>query len=232
MSRFHGIIRLLGYKAFPPAVQSGAAYAERLCRFGRVPIGGLQRAADGQVLCGNHGETGWFAWHPAPALRLSLGMEKGERQIGDVQVVAGGKGHQARDAVLQFPNVTRPDMLLQVFHQSGSEPIGPAGLAEEVRHQERDVRRMVTQCWDLQRNDIESVVQIEPEPVILDLCCEVAVGGGYDPETAWSSTVCAKRTDFVLLQHAKKFGLDFGWHLTDFIEKCSAFMSGFEESQP
>jgi hypothetical protein len=91
---------------------------------------------------------------------------------------------------------------------------------------------MVAQCWDFQRHDIQSVVQIEPEPVFLDLYFEVAVGGGYDPETAWSSPVCAKRTDFVLLQHAKKLGLDFGWHLADFIEKSGAFMSGFEESHP
>jgi hypothetical protein len=53
---------------------------------------------------------------------------------------------------------------------------------------------------------------------------QIAIGSGNDPDIDTQSSDSAQPLKLAILQHSQQFGLQFGRHLSDFIEEQSAFV--------
>ncbi len=87
---------------------------------------------------------------------------------------------------------------------------------------------MFAQGRDIDRNHVEPVVEVFAKRSVFERGAQVAIGGSDQPHVDLDGARAAQALEFALLQHAEKFDLDGGRHVSDFIEKESAFVGEFE----
>ena len=92
-------------------------------------------------------------------------------------------------------------------------------LAQEVRRQQRGVRRTRAQGGHLQADDVEAIEEILAELPLLDHPLEVAVGRGDDPHVDADGLVSAHPLELPLLQKAKQLHLHGRRDLADLVEE-------------
>jgi hypothetical protein len=80
---------------------------------------------------------------------------------------------------------------------------------QHVADERRDVFLAFAHARQLDGDDIEPVMQVQPEAAFPHLPHEIVVGGGYHPERIWHATCTAERTDLLLLQEAQQLCLGF-----------------------
>src|SRR5262245_41550414 len=100
-----------------------------------------------------------------------------------------------------------------------------------MMHQGREVLRAVAKGRQADREHIQAVEQIAPELAVLDVCREIAVGGGDDANVHSRRAWAAKPIDAALLQNTQELRLQFKRQLADFIEKDRAALCNLESAR-
>src|SRR5881296_4207761 len=116
-------------------------------------------------------------------LPLGAGLRAPVRQI---QLAAAAQDRGPLDHVGELANVPRPRIAQERVERGlghGLEPLAEllAVLAREIGDEQRDVLPPLAQRRDVNREDLQPIVQVGPEPAFLDGLLEVAVGGRDHP---------------------------------------------------
>src|SRR5450755_1506506 len=82
----------------------------------------------------------------------------------------------------------------------------------------------------MQRQDVEAIEQILPEPAVLDRLVEIDVGGGDDTHIEPKNTSRADSTDRAFLEEAQEVHLKVERQVADFVQKHRAAVGRFDES--
>ena len=149
----------------------------------------------------------------------SAGMSKfGSRKDCDVKTESGMRSTPivldevvnttgALDNVLQLPDVARPVILLEQPEgirrdlQSALRVL-LAVLLEEMLGEQRDVLPPLAEGWQIDRDDVQTIVQILPEPVLFDHALQVDVGRHDDPHINFEGFDTAQAHELPFLDHA------------------------------
>ena len=100
-------------------------------------------------------------------------LEQGGWQVADVEHVAFAERAGALDGVLEFAHVAGPVVTAEDFDRLARDlewRVGPrAELAlQEVRNDQRDVVGALAQGRQVDRNDVETIVEVRAESAVLD----------------------------------------------------------------
>ena len=135
----------------------------------------------------------------------------------------GGGDHRLLDDVLELAHVPRPVVGEQP--RQGQPRDRPARqpalgqLLEEVLHEQRDVLEPVAERGQLDREDVEPVVQVLAEPAGGDGLGEVDVRRGDDPAIGLDRLGAADALEPPVLEHAQELGLHAHRHVADLVEE-------------
>ncbi len=88
--------------------------------------------------------------------------------------------------------------------------------------QQRDVLGALAQRRHLDRQVVEPLEQVEPEPSVGHHLLEVLVGGGHESHVRRLFARVAHRAEHPLLEHAQQLGLDVERQIPDLVEEQSA----------
>src|SRR5581483_8435724 len=146
-----------------------------------------------------------------------------------------GGDHGPFDHVLELAHVAGPFVRGQQLHGLGRELAGlrvrrEAVLVAEIRHQLGDVFLLLPKWRQMQGNDIEPVEQVLPEPALLDLLGQVAVGGGNDPHVHLDWRGAADALELALLQHTQQLALRGQGHLPNLVQEDGAMVGQLESA--
>jgi hypothetical protein len=86
----------------------------------------------------------------------------------------------------------------------------------------------LAQSRNLDGKNVKPIVQIAAESAFGDQLAKVAVGGGHHANVDALRAVAAEALEFLLLEHAKKFGLQLQRNVGDFVEKERAAIGQLE----
>jgi hypothetical protein len=133
------------------------------------------------------------------------------------------------NVVLEFSDIPWPVVLTQEVHCIGahlahltSVLLGKPG--QKIEHQGLDVITSFTQRGEVDRDDVEPVIQILAEPTCFYLLKEVAIRGGNDPGVDLLCVVITDPFKFAFLEHAQQLHLQLGGGAVDLIEEDAAGM--------
>ena len=163
----------------------------RSCRSLALRAGGADALAD--QLGGQGGQVAApGADRPGGGLAAELRREVLGGQLGAVAQDDG-----PLDVVLQLADVARPVVVAEQPHRLGVDPADLAavllGVAlQEELDQERDVVAALAEGGQVDRHDVEPVVQVLAEPAGVDLVEQVAVGRGDDPGVDLDRSGCRR----------------------------------------
>src|SRR5689334_22701967 len=86
------------------------------------------------------------------------------------------------------------------------------------------------QWWNIDLNNRQAVVKIEPEMTRFALCFQIAIGSSEHAHVERNVFQPTDATKRALFQHAQEFRLQREFELTDFVEQERAAFSLFEQS--
>ena len=136
-----------------------------------------------------------------------LGQDHGPLQriveLADVSLPGGG--HQAPDR--------------GVIHAVDALAQPPGVPGQEGRHQLGDILAAVSQGGQVDRDDVEPVIEIGSKPPGGDLGLHVLVRGRDHPRPKCDRPGCADRKDLLALDGPKQLRLDRRGHLADLVEE-------------
>ena len=159
------------------------------------------------------------------------GKPRGRRRRGAEQRDRAACNHGARrehhgalDRVLELAHVARPVVLLQRLHHLVVHLLdvlaGPLRvLFDEVIDQHGDVFAPLAQRQNLNRDDVQPIVEVLLEPRLGDHLLQIAVGRRDHAHLHALRPLGAERLEFALLQHAQQLRLDGGRHRADLVEE-------------
>jgi len=129
--------------------------------------------------------------------------------------------------MLELSHVARPIVSSQLLDVIGSEvyvaAIQPGTEElEKMGGQYWDVFLACTQWWDLNRKDVQAVVEVLAEAPSFHLASQVTIGGSYDPHIDGARPVFADALELTFLQYAQQLALLGQWNLTDLVEEEGA----------
>ena len=92
----------------------------------------------------------------------------------------------------------------------------------------RQVVATLAQRWKRDREDVETIEEIAPEPAAPDIVGQVAIGRGDDPDIHSRRAVGAEAFDLSLLQHAQDLWLELEGQVTNLVEEDNAAIRELE----
>src|SRR5579862_7316525 len=95
-------------------------------------------------------------------------------------------------------------------------------------HQRGNVFAAFSQRWNSNREDMQPVEKIGSEPLLLDHCGQITVGGGDKAGISAQRTRATQTLKFPFLQHAEQLRLELKRNLSDLIQECRAVVRHFE----
>src|SRR4051794_7223535 len=163
-------------------------------------------------------------------------LARAEELVGetlDRETAAAGHDERAIDHVAQLADVARPLVLLQRFDEVRFDRLHlllfrlVQLLQEEVR-EERDVFETLAQRRDLDREDIQPVVEILAHLAVDDRLLRIAIRRGDDARFDVDLLVAADAPELAFFEHAQQLDLELDRHLRDFVEEDRAALGHFE----
>jgi len=159
-----------------------------------------------------------------------MGFQFGE---GDAEFFAGGEEDGAFDEVFEFANVSRPGIVSEGVHGFGGNVLDAfvelaAEALHEVADEEREIFGALAEGGDLDGENVQAVKEVAAEGALGNKFREVLIGGGDNADVHALGAVAAEAFEFLLLEDAKEFGLEFEGKVADFIEKESAAVGELE----
>jgi len=103
-----------------------------------------------------------------------------------------------------------------------------AEALDEVADEERKIFGAFAKSGDLDGENVQAVKEVAAKGALGDKLCEVLIGGGDNADVHALGAVAAEAFEFLLLEDAKEFGLEFQGKVADFIEKESAAVGELE----
>ncbi|OPZ70607.1 MAG: hypothetical protein BWY82_02003 [Verrucomicrobia bacterium ADurb.Bin474] len=103
---------------------------------------------------------------------------------------------------------------------------------QKFRRQQGDVILPVTQCRHMNRENVESIKEILPEPPGIHLPHQVTIGSGQNPHVHPDCFVSAHPLKFLLLQDPQKLCLELRRYLADLVEQYRAVIGQLETTLP
>src|SRR5207245_10946098 len=97
-----------------------------------------------------------------------------------------------------------------------------AGHCVKIANQKGDVVRAFPEGGDLNGEEIQAVVAVAAAGALGDEFRKINVGGGDHADVHALGAVAAEAFEFLLMQHAKEFGLQLERDVADFVEKKRA----------
>ena len=139
-------------------------------------------------------------------------------------MVADGDDHGALHDVAQLADVPGPRITLQCIHARSRNGIdalaeGFRELVDEAPDELGNVVGALAQRWQLNRKDVQTVVEVLPERIAGNALFEVAVGRGDDSHVQRQRPGAAEPLDLPLLEHAQQLDLHVGRQVADLVEK-------------
>src|SRR5262245_11310053 len=101
-------------------------------------------------------------------------------------------------------------------------------LRVESLDQQRNVLTPLTKRWQVDRNDIQAIVEVFPERAFLHHLFEVRTGRRNNSDINLDCAVPTDSFEFTLLNYAQQLHLEDLRHVSDFIEENRSAMGLFE----
>jgi len=101
---------------------------------------------------------------------------------------------------------------------------------DEIAREQRYVFTALPQWWNVQRKNMQPVVEVSSKTVARHHRLQVAVGGGHEPGDGTDRAITADALEFLVLNGAEQLRLEFQRHFADLVEKQSSMMRQFEAS--
>src|SRR4029450_8051907 len=101
----------------------------------------------------------------------------------------------------------------------------------EVAGEQRYVFAPLAQRWNIQRKNVEPVIQVVAKLVLFDHRFQVPVGCGNKPDIGADGASAPNTLEFLILDCAEQLRLEFKRHFSDLVEKERALISEFEPSK-
>src|SRR3954464_3836103 len=136
-------------------------------------------------------------------------------QLADVTGPGVGEQH------LAGPIVDPPD-ILSIFR---------AEAPQEMFGQDKGVLAPLPQGRKVEEDHRETEVQVAPEPAVLDLSLEVAIGGREDAHVDLAVTDPADPAHRSLFDCPKQLSLERGLQITHLVEEDKAALGGLEQAK-
>ena len=157
-------------------------------------------------------------------------LEFGER---DAQLLAGAEKDGALDKIFELTNVAGPGVIDKCVHRFGGNVLdgfvqAAAEILHEVTNEQGHVFAAFAQRRNLNRKNIEAIVEIAAKFAVGDEAREVAIGGGHDADVDGLRAIAAEAFELLLLQNAEKFRLEFERNVADLVEKERAVIGELE----
>src|SRR6266404_5857001 len=135
--------------------------------------------------------------------------------------------YPARNVVLQFPNVSGPWITDQGPHSFLGDVLdgfvhGGRELFDEVPHEIRNVCFPFAERGQRNGENIQPIVQILSKLTVSHQLPQISVARNNDTNIDARRTGATYRLEFTLLEHTEQLGLEFQWHVSNFIEKQRA----------
>ncbi len=163
------------------------------------------------------------------------GMGHVGRQAQVVRSDEIGIGHQegALNHILEFTYVTRPGMLAHPGQRGVRQPCARApcwrGVAfEKMPCEHINIAHPGSQRRNFERENANPKVQVFAKPAFAHRLFETAVGGGDQTKVERNFLMRPDAFHDAFLQDPQQFGLQFGRHLADLVQKQRAPVREFE----
>src|SRR5262245_1499168 len=209
--------------------QRGAIQPEQARRLVLVPVRALERLSDQVGLEAVHHLVEGDAGLRQPlASRSGLGVAAAAvqraRQVGEADLAAAAQHHQPLDQVLELAHVARPVVAHERFHGLGrdaarAELLLLAGLAQEVRHEQRDVLAALAERRHFDRDHVEPVEQVLAEALLPDRQLQLLMRGRDHAHVHLDRVRGADRLEGAVLEHAQQLHLQVGAHVADLVQE-------------
>ena len=151
-------------------------------------------------------------------------VEDAGREGLEMDLVGGRQRHRALHHVLQLSHIPGPGVRQQRLHRLRRDAHGMAAgargeEAQEVGRQEGDVLAAIAERGHLDRDDVETVIQILPERAHPDELGRVLVGGGEGADVRLQVLGAPDPAEHVVLEEAEQLDLEVRAHLGHFVEE-------------
>jgi hypothetical protein len=117
-------------------------------------------------------------------------------------------------------------------HRQGRQGIEVPIFPQEVLDHGFEVRRPLPQRGDLDRQNLEPVVEVCSELSLFHHCMQVPIGGRNDPDTHRDLSIFANTKHAVLLQEAQEHGLHAIVQLANLVEEEDPTFCGTDQTFP
>ena len=147
---------------------------------------------------------------PGPGAELARQVLDADRRL------PAAEDERPLEHVAHLPHVARPAVGEQpVQHLARQRRRAVGQLGAEIGEQpgnesEAVLARAVAHRGQLQRHDAQAVVEILPEPALLDLALEVLVGRGDQADVHGDLAGAAEPAEGLGLEHLQQLGLELG----------------------
>src|SRR5207245_4055806 len=158
-------------------------------------------------------------------------------QIGNIEVKHRPcrNNDSSFDHILEFAYVPGPLVSAQRVHRRGWNRVNhlvhaPAELLRKVADEQRNILLTLPQGWDGYGKDVDAKKQIGPKLLLRHHGFQVAVGSSNQTRICAESLRASQPFELALLQHAKKFRLQFERNFPNFVQKNRSAIGHFETS--
>src|SRR5437016_5657698 len=154
-----------------------------------------------------------------------------------LQARAAREDHRSVDGVLKLADVTGPRVAQELLHHIGRNrldaPAETSGVVrDEVAHEKRDVLGPLAKGREIDRKNVQPVVQVGAKLSRLDQLLERTVRRGDDPDVAPDRLRAADPLELLLLEHAQELRLEVERQVTDLVEEQGAAVRELETADP
>lgn len=151
--------------------------------------------------------------------------------------VSIGEDNGPLDVVLKLPDISGPEIGFQEIQRFLWDGKGRAGVEgcvsfNEKADQIRDIVSTFPERRDIDRENIESVIQVFPKQLLVDHFREIPVCGSDNPAVDGDCFGVSDPFELMFLQDAKKFDLKGVADGIDFVEKDRSPVSCFKATCP
>ncbi|CCJ84281.1 hypothetical protein BN133_658 [Cronobacter dublinensis 582] len=148
---------------------------------------------------------------------------------GELQHIAARQQHRALNHVFQLAHVALPFHFAQRVQRFSGNAVDAASQAagdfkRKRLHQQRNVFRALAQRRQMDREHVQTVIEIASELAVRHHLAQIAVSGGDKPHVGLDDFIAAEPLKLLLLQHAQQLRLEIQRHVAHFIQKQAALV--------
>src|SRR6202007_1458336 len=152
---------------------------------------------------------------------------------GDAKFFSRGEKDGALDEVFEFADVAGPRIVHKRIHDGRGNVLDDFVLAaaeslDEIADQEGNVFPALAEGREENGEDVEAVIKVAAEFFFGDELGKVRIGGGDDAHIDANGAIAAEALEFLFLENAEQFGLEFEREIADFVEEDRAAVGKFE----